>query len=54
MQAILQDVFDSDLHEELKDLYSSKVWSEVSDDLKFEMKDKIKNNLLACNMEVTI
>ncbi len=43
-----------DLKEELKDLYGQKVWSEVSDDLKVKMKERIKNNLITCNMEVII
>ena len=53
MKTVLQDAFDGELSEELKDLYVSKVWSEVSENLKDKMKETLKNNLLSCNMEVS-
>lgn len=40
------------MKEELDDLYVAKVWSDVSDDVKSRLKEKLKNNLLACNWKV--
>lgn len=52
LQAVLQDVFDTDLKEELNGLYKTRVWSDLSAELKDKMKEKIRSNLIACNIEV--
>ena len=40
------------MKEELDDLYVAKVWSDISGELKDQLKEKVKNNLLSCNWKV--
>ena len=48
----MQDVFDTDLKEELEGVYESTVWSELEEDLKMKMMEYMTNNLKACNLQV--
>jgi hypothetical protein len=48
----VQDVFDNDCEEELGCIYTERVWSEVSEDLKMRMLKSLKNGLIACHQEV--
>lgn len=50
--AVLQDIFDGDMKETLKDLYRTKVWSEIGEEVKIKLLNGLRNNLVACHLKV--
>lgn len=51
-KAALQDTFDSELKEELQGLYTSKVWSAVSEEVKSRLVDSLIKSLTASKLKV--
>ena len=40
------------MKETLKDLYRTKVWSEIGEEVKIKLLNGLRNNLVACHLKV--
>ncbi len=49
---MLQDVFDTEFKDELEELYTTKVWSEISDELKENLIGCMKSGLKAVEVPI--
>ncbi len=53
MQAAVQDLFDVSFKDELEELYSTTVWSSLSDNMKNRMKTSLALDLKSNNIKVS-